>query len=238
MPTQLDSFLNSGAVEILDHIVNNVWPSLNPITDPEQKKRLLEIEKARKQVEERFVETVLGPQKAKNFTDHDAIFEAVSNWVDVSCWHTDVRDSESMAMWKIYGTGTAAVCVQSTLKDVLSSMTVSAGMEVYAGKVEYYDYKNDLVGNDEPVGLYFQKSRYYEFEKELRIIMFPSGPIDATERRDGFGTKIEVNPRALIKSVMVSPAASEWFHELIKLVLSESGYDVPVSKSSIPFRRI
>ena len=237
MPTQLDSFLNSGAVEILDDVVNNLWPSAERVLDPERQRKLQEIAAARRRVEEREVDTVLGPQKARDYPSHDSIFEAVSKWVDVSCWHTDVRGAESMAMWKIYGAGAAAVCVQSTLRDVMESMAIPSDLQVYAGMVSYFDYKNDLVGNDVPINLYFQKSTYYEFEKELRIVMFPSKAIEANTPREQFGTKVSVDPKRLIKSVMVSPAASDWFNELVQLVLNEAGFDVPVAKSSIPFRK-
>ncbi|UZS69576.1 hypothetical protein [Pseudomonas syringae] len=239
MPTNLDSFLGSGAAEMLDHVVNNLWPS--PVSDENkyqvaQEKKLAAAD-AKANFQERTVSTVLGHVRAEDYPSHLAIFTAVSNWVDVSCWHTDVSNAESMAMWKIYGGGSAAVCVESTLGALIGAMTLPNDVVMHTGIVNYLDYQNACVGIDDPLRVYFQKSHFYEFEKELRIILYPAAHMDPRTLRPELGRKIAVAPKQLIQSVLVSPASSAWFHELIELILKEAGFDVLVSKSKIPFRR-
>lgn len=157
--------------------------------------------------------------------------------MDVSCWHTDAGGAESMAMWKIYGAGAAAVCVQSTLSTVIEAMRIPDQMIVHAGIVTYLDYQNDYVGNEDPKQVYFQKSRPYAFEKEVRLIMYPSAFIDPRQPRLEPGSKVMVDAKHLMQSVLISPAASTWFQELIEVVLREAGFAVPVKSSKIPYRR-
>lgn len=238
MPTDLDSFVGSGMAEVLDMVANNLWPSAVPDTSDGRALREKEeaISVARAQFEARMVDTVLGPVRAEDYLSHSAIFAAVSNWVDVSCWHTDVRNVESMAMWKIYGGGATAVCVESTLQAVAGSLILPDDVAMHAGVVSYFDYQNAYVGTDDPLSVYFQKSHFYEYEKELRIVVHPLAQMDPRTERAEPGRKIAVDPKRLIQSVLVSPASSAWFHELIELVLKEAGFNILVTKSKIPFR--
>lgn len=237
MPTDMDSFMGGGMAEMLEHVVNELWPAAGVGSDHSLLDKKAAAEHARTRFNERMVNTVLGPVRAADFPSHSAIFQAVSHWVDVSCWHTDAGDAESMAMWKIYGAGTAAVCVQSTLESVVSAMRYPDSMDLHAGVVSYLDYQNDYVGSDDPKQVFFQKSRHYEFEKELRIIMYPSRTVDPRTSRAEAGSKVAVNAKQMIQSVLISPAASPWFRDLIELVLREAGFTVAVADSKIPFRR-
>lgn len=237
MPTDLDSFMGSGVAQMLDHVVNGLWPAAVADRDQPTLHGKVAADCARAQFDERVVPTVLGPVRAEDYPTHSAIFEAVSDWVDVCCWHTEAGGAESMAMWKIYGAGAAAVCVQSTLGAVIEAMHISDQMIVHAGIVTYLDYQNDYVGNEDPKQVYFQKSRPYAFEKEVRFIMYPSAAIDPRQPRLEPGSKVAVDAKHLIQSVLISPAASAWFQELIEVVLREAGFAVPVKSSKIPFRR-
>ncbi|WP_447650440.1 hypothetical protein [Pseudomonas abietaniphila] len=237
MPTDLDSFMGSGVAQMLDHVVNGLWPaSIEDRGQPALDTKAA-ADCARAQFDERVVPTVLGQVRAEDYPTHSAIFEAVSDWVDVSCWHTDDGGAESMAMWKIYGAGAAAVCVQSTLGAVMEAMRIPDQMIVHAGIVTYLDYQNDYVGNEDPKQVFFQKSRPYAFEKEVRLIMYPSAETDPRQPRLEPGSKVAVDAKHLIQSVLISPVASAWFQELIEVVLREAGFAVPVKSSRIPYRR-
>ena len=237
MPTDLDEFLGSDFGELLDVAINSSWPSVSPDTSEEgRREKEDEINKAKSNYENRTIKTIFGPQKASEFADYSSVQKAVSNWVDVSCWHTDASDVESMAMWKIYGGGSASVCVESTVGEVIRSMSIAPELNVYAGVVSYIDYRNDYVGVDEPLNFFFNKSKYYAFEKELRFVLHSTLLKDLNVPRNEFGTSVDVDPMVLIKGVMVSPAASQWFFDLIELVMKDSGYSVPVSRSKIPLR--
>lgn len=239
MPTELDEYLGSDLAELLDVALNSSWPSMSPDTSEEgRRKKEDAIKKAKSNYENRTIKTIFGPQKASQFADYSSVQKAVSNWVDVSCWHTDASDVESMAMWKIYGGGSASVCVESTVGEVIRSMSIAPELNVYAGVVSYIDYRNDYVGVDEPLKFFFNKSKYYAFEKELRFVLHSTLLKDLNVPRNEFGTSVDVDPMVLIKGVMVSPAASQWFFDLIELVMKDSGYSVPVSRSKIPLRKL
>lgn len=236
MPTELDGYMAGDMPELLDLSLNSMWPTITPLTDEEVLKKGFATSAALDLVKNRTVNTILGAVRASDYPNDNSLFEAVSHWVDVSCWHTDESDSESMAMWKIYGAGSAAVCVESTLQDVISSMDIPEDRQVYAGKITYLDYKNDYVGGENFFGVFFQKSKFYDYEKELRVVIYPAGNTDPKTVRSEAGTKVNVDPKKLIKSVLVSPASSPWFHELIEKVLKEAGFTVPVLQSMIPIR--
>lgn len=237
MPTDLDSLIGGGAIDRLDYLANYLLPSFFAADNKSSEQRELKRQEVLSRFNERTINTVLGPLQASTQKTYSAVFEKVAQWVDISCWHTDASNIESMAMWKIYGAGEAAVCIESTLADVIASLDFPDDMMVHAGKVTYLDYKNNYVGNDDPLKVYFHKSKYYEFEKELRIVVYPSTPIDVWADRVAPGTKVNVNPTRMVHSVMVSPASSSWFHELITQIMNEAGFDVSVKKSEIPFRR-
>lgn len=236
MPTDLDSFMGAGMAETLDLVINGIWPAVASDKDQAALEKQATMAVAKAKIEGRKVSTVLGNVRAEDYPSHSAIFAAVSNWVDVSCWHTDVSDMESMAMWKIYGAGTAAVCIESTLQAVIEAITLSDDVIMHAGVVNYLDYQNDYIGTGDLLGIYFQKSRFYAFEKELRIVMYPSTHMDPRTPRAEPGRKIAVDPRKLIKSIIVSPASNAWFHELIEMIVKDAGLDAAVTKSRIPIR--
>jgi len=237
MPTQLDGWMGSGVAEMLDLVVNNVLPSLSLNSSPEERaKRAQEHDLAQERFKNRTVNTVFGHQRIEDYPHYSNLFEAVSHWVDVSCWHMDVGASESMAMWKIYGSGSAAVCIESTVGDVIKSMEIPQDIQLIADKVFYLDFEADYVGIDNPLSVFFHKSKYYEFEKELRFIVYSAATIDPKLERDSFGTKIAIDPKQLIKRILVSPAAGSWFLDLVGLIMKEAGFGIEVVKSKIPLR--
>lgn len=237
MPTDLDSFLGSESATLLGMAINSMVANFSfDKDDAARKRKQAEVVEAKLQYDCRTVSTVFGPMKTSKDFDYSSIIKATSNFVDISCWNTDASEIESMAMWKIYGGGSASVCVESTLGNVLSSMSAPRGFNIYTGLVSYLDYKKDFIGIDDPIKFFFNKSKLYEFEKELRFVLCPVLLEDVKAPRVQFGTSVTVDPKVLIKGVMVSPAASTWFFDLIELVMKDSGYSVPVSRSKIPLR--
>lgn len=237
MPTFLDSWMGNGESELLDIVVNHTLPCLLPVSDEEVRtKKKIDRDMALKIYNERTVETILGHQKVEDFTSYSSIFEAVSEWVDVSCWHKGVSATESMAMWKIYGAGSAAICIESTVGDVIAAMDVPDGVKLVCGDVSYLNYETDYVGSENPFNVFFTKSHFYEFESELRFIIYPAGIIDIKKARNELGAGIKIDPKRLIKRVMVSPTSSSWFLELIGLIMKDAGFSLEVVKSKISLR--
>lgn len=237
MPTNFDSLVGGGTIDRLDYFANYLLPSFFSQDDKGAEQREIKRQEVLAKFNERTISTVFGSLQAPTHMTYAGVFEKAAQWVDISCWHTDASNVESMAMWKIYGAGDAAVCIESTLADVISSLDFPSTMVCHADRVTYLDYKKDYIGDDDPSKIYFHKSKYYEFEKEVRIVIYPSTGVDVWADRGGPGTKVSVNPMQMIHAVMVSPASSSWFHELITQIMSEAGFKVPVKKSEIPFRR-
>ena len=106
MPTELDNFLGSLSAELLNITVESLFASF--ATNLDEDARKVEQEKVREAKFNhlnRTVSTVFGPLKVSEGFGYSSVIKAASNWVDISCWHTDSSDVESMAMWKIYGGG-------------------------------------------------------------------------------------------------------------------------------------
>lgn len=237
MPTKLDGFMGSGVAEMLDIVMNNVIPGLFRDSSPDERaEREAERDAAKKKYSNRTISTVFGPQRVDDYPSYSSLFESVSHWVDISCWHMDVGAAESMAMWKIYGSGSAAVCIESTVGDVISAMDIPQDIQLVADKVSYLNFESDYVGVDNPLSVFFQKNGWYEFEKEFRFILHKATSLDPRSKRDGYGTNIAIKPDSLIKRVMVSPASSAWFHELVGLIVKEGGLKSEVVRSKIPLR--
>jgi hypothetical protein len=237
MPTQLDGWVGSGVAEMLDIVVNNVLPSLSLNSSAEERvRREIEHDAAQERFKNRTINTVFGRQRIEDYPHYSSLYEAVSHWVDISCWHMDVGAPESMAMWKIYGSGSAAVCVESTVADVIGSMDIPQDIQLIADRVSYLNFESDYVGIDNPLSVFFHKSGWYEFEKELRFVIHKAANLDPRLERSGYGTKIAIDPKLLIKRVMVSPTSSSWFLDLVGLIMKEAGFKVEVVKSKIPLR--
>lgn len=236
MPTDLDSWLGSGVAEMLDIVANNVLPGLSLSSNAEDRaKREAEHDAAQERFKNRTINTVFGPLRVQDYPDHSSIFESVSHWVDISCWHMDVG-AESMAMWKIYGSGSAAVCIESTIGDVIAAMDIPQDIQLIADKVSYLNFESDYVGIDNPLSVFFHKNGWYEFEKELRFVVHQTKVLDPRNARVEYGTNIVIKPELLIRRVMVSPASSAWFLELVGMIAKEAGLKVEVAKSKISLR--
>jgi hypothetical protein len=157
--------------------------------------------------------------------------EFESNFTYVSCWHEN--ESESDAMWRIYGGLTGAVAVQSTFGRLCATVErasepLRSGMppdnpRILCGRVKYLDFINW-----KPPQLwtarYFQKRRPFEMDHEVRAVLkylpFVASEtgnyhfddaryvVDTSQLREGLSLKIGL--RELIAKIHVSPFAPNW----------------------------
>jgi hypothetical protein len=228
--------MGSGVAEMLDVVTNSAFPCIDELSPEELVERTRVIDLAHEKFTNREVVTIFGPQRVEDYPHYSNLFEAVSQWVDVSCWHMDVGASESMAMWKIYGSGSASVCIESTVGNVIDAMIIPDGMQLVSDRVTYLDFASDSVGSAHPLSVFFHKSRFYEFENELRFLVYPLTISDPRLERSEAGTKIAINPDVLIKRILISPTSPAWFKDLVGLILKGVGVKVEVVKSKIPLR--
>lgn len=191
-----------------------------------------------------YLESVVSSWK-KHYSDHNVAVEQWKSDLDVyrestyiSCWNR--ASSMSIAMWDMYGGGTESVAVRSTthkLQEVIrvnSKLLEEHGLIGTLAEVEYVEgLKNpdDEVqeriyqimferDRDINVGLFSIKPSVYEFEHEVRAILYPKrellSPLEVPHP-NMTGLSLSLNPEGddtqsligFIDSVYVHPMLEE-----------------------------
>lgn len=144
-----------------------------------------------------YLESVISSWK-KQYNDHSLAVQQWKSDLDVfrestyiSCWNR--ASSMSLAMWEMYGGGSESVAVRSTiskLKGLIEGNAPFLEREGLAGDVAEVEYLEGLKNPDEGVqeriyeiiferdrdlrlGLFTIKPNAYEFEHEVRAILYP-----------------------------------------------------------------
>lgn len=150
--------------------------------------------------------------------------EVFRNKIYISSWN--IFDSESYAMWKIYGEK-YGVAIQSTvqkLNEIIREMD-----DTYLRKVKYIN--DSLVYapvDDGPdfIDYFTSKKKFYSYEKEVRIIQIAEPNMKKTIKLGSVSD--------LISKIYISPFAEEWYGDLVKTIIQERyGENIEVIKSGI-----
>lgn len=207
--THLDAFLLSGVAERLDFMVNRALPGIRQMNSVEREEYQAENDRILSEIDTKKLITVFGEYSKRDYSD---IFKRQKDWLDVCCWHQN--EQESMAMWKIYGAATSAVCIETTVQSLADSVRANDGSKLYLSDVDYIDYKTEHFQKQHILSPYLHKSKFYLFEQEIRLIKYNPDSDLRSERTD-LGSYLDVDLNRLIKVVRVSPEAPNWFFELI-----------------------
>lgn len=130
----------------------------------------------------------------------------------INCW--SVSSDESYALWKIYlggeKNGVAIRTTVSKLKNAVVNGFDSFSEDFFIGKVKYRSrLKHDELSR---FNVITTKKPFYDFEKELRlfIINYPrsEGGYE-TPYKMSVGRHVQVDLRALIQRIYISPFADE-----------------------------
>ena len=106
--------------------------------------------------------------------------------VGVSCWY--VGDTESHAMWQIFGAG--GVAIESTVEKIKRGLSPAA---VQAKVVQYLDYPQRPATALDPVHVLSFKRSPYQHEKELRFfVTVPDEDVNRIKNLRGLGRSGEV----------------------------------------------
>jgi len=231
------SFLNNGAALALNHLVNNIFPSALPLTTEQKLEKKERSEQYEHQRKNHAFKTVFGDFKSKDH-DFNHIYQRHSEWVDVSCWHAN--NSESMAMWKIYGGHINSVCIVSSVEKLSSAIIKPSNKRIAISKIHYIDHESEHFKSEHPLAPLLHKSKFYTFENEVRLIAYnPNAKILENREKDDAGTLIKVDIDTLIKEIRVAPDAPEWFFKLVRSLTKEKyGLKVEVVKSKIQQYRV
>ncbi len=163
-------------------------------------------------------------------------------WVCVSCWH--MNDTESDAMWKLYGGFGKNVCVQSTFRRLDESLHAHFPDASYPlmGVVRYIDHAKDIIPSDAMLAPYFHKPLEFAHEREVRAILWDY-PIaeDEQPRRvrmedvakdNGIPCPIlELN--RLIERVYVAPKSSPELEARVRVAMDREKVTAPLLRSSL-----
>lgn len=155
----------------------------------------------------------------------------------INCWH--MNESESDAMWKLYGNSTGeTVAIKTTVGRLIKSLGKCA-IDVYIGKIKYEE--QNIPGDN----LYFPvlyKRMPFQHEKELRLCIsspFNSNPPDFTQLKKVLapfdidnksdlyilkeygdkGIPVRVDLNQLINEVIICPNRESFLKDSVEYVM-------------------
>lgn len=160
-------------------------------------------------------------------------FKSGRRFVLVNCWCENTSELDSM--WRKFTEGRYGVAVQTDLESLKSSFICEE--DIHIGKVKYVDYDSEYIRQDAMFPRYLHKRDLYKDEQEIRVIAVPfpfkldSGRL--IEEICEVGQNFEVDIKLLIRKVIVSPRAPDWFFELVRVLLLKYGIESAVESSRL-----
>lgn len=165
--------------------------------------------------------------------------------VYVSCWHAN--ESESEAMWKLYGKSGGSIAIQTTI-DRLETIGPPAESDGPSGIycVRYRDLSRESMDvSDAFDGLarYTYKRPSFSHEREVRLIFrslnfdeISTGPGKIDPRLWPWGRNFKVDLEDLVQKVVISPQSPAWFHDVVKDATKKYGFSFRVEGSEMNLR--
>ena len=165
----------------------------------------------------------------------------------VNCWHAG--QSESAAMWKIYGSPGAGVAIVSNGGRIESALAAEA-KQLNLGAVQYEDPNTFQIGYRNGFDTLMIKRNSYAYEHEVRLVYWDTNDMHDSlanfawnEKHMRFDDIIEdhrpINPGinlacdidVLIERVVVSPFAPSWYMGMIERLRDHLNFKFPISNS-------
>lgn len=175
----------------------------------------------------------------------------------LNCWH--LNSYESAAMWDQYSINGRGIAIQTTVENLMKSLTSEPGIfingedtpddgdkidEIFTfGKVRYIDYDKHLIPENNANAPVFHKRLSFEHEQEFRIAYSVFGDklrewegvsgINESDVETPVGEYIDADIDILIDTLYVSPTSPEWFSELVDMVVERYDLNCEIQKSSL-----
>ena len=130
-------------------------------------------------------------------------------------------------MWGLYATRSAGIAIQTDFKSLRESFKGECA--VYIGKVNYVNYRTDVIPDNHILHTLLHKRYHFEHEREVRAIVAEH----AQPSEQQVGRYSEVDLSILVKQVVVSPLAPDWLSALVQSVANQYGLTAPVRASSL-----
>jgi hypothetical protein len=171
--------------------------------------------------------------------DYEQFKRRMRQSVFINCWHRNQDDSA--AMWALYGKSDCAVALTTTVGQLSDSLKAApGGQEVWIARVEYVKHWRDpkLDLSPDYARIFTYKTKAYEYEKEVRVIIDRTGqgpaqgPAPRMEQ-DSAGILLPVDANALLRSIVIAPDAPPWFEKLVRQSALRYGIKTPVRRSKL-----
>ncbi|QJC81281.1 hypothetical protein [Pseudomonas umsongensis] len=179
-----------GGITAADYIRNSNEPDLLSAADDilgrigdrdgyeERRRRSAELVS---ELRARKFETIFGQESRDNY---EAYLKNARNWLYACCLHT--YDYECHAMWEIYGKEKhpyrgslfdlpegSGFCIETTVARLKENVLLLEGHKFALSMVDYINH-SDASATENPLHQFTRKARHFEFEKEVRLIAWPT----------------------------------------------------------------
>ena len=151
----------------------------------------------------------------------------------INCWCGG--ETESVAMWELYGTAVGSIAIQSTYKKLLEALPDTT----YLGMVQYQDYSSleDVIPSENVMDPFMHKRKEHEHEKEVRAFNWilggrtREGPINLDELPEGI--KVDIDIDKVVETIRVRLKTPTWVKGAIENLLKKYAWDMKVISSRI-----
>ncbi len=118
----------------------------------------------------------------------------------INCWHGG--ETESGAMWRLYGTTEGSIVIQSTYSKLANALPD----EAYMGMVQYKNYSNleDWVPGSNLLSRFIHKRKEFEYEKEVRAFIWELPDRHGINNMPN-GIKVEIDIDKVVETIRVQP---------------------------------
>jgi hypothetical protein len=154
--------------------------------------------------------------------------------VFINCWHRSQDDSA--AMWALYGKSECAVALTTTVGQLADTLRgVEKEHDISIERVEYVKHWSDpkLDVSPDYARIFSYKTKAYEYEKEVRVIIDRTGQKHAGVELAQPGIVIPIDACKLLRSIVIAPDAPPWFEALVRQSASRYGVKAPVRRSKL-----
>ena len=145
----------------------------------------------------------------------------------INCWHGG--ETESAAMWRLYGTAAGSITIQSTYERLVSALPDDS----HTGLVQYIDYSNleDKIPWGNIMSPFMYKRKEFEYEKEVRAFIWNTEGIEADNLPPGIKKDIDIDK--VVETIRVQPTTPGWIRTTIKKLLDQYDCGAKVMESQI-----
>ena len=166
--------------------------------------------------------------------DYEQFKRRMRESVFINCWHRNQDDSA--AMWALYGKSDCAVALTTTVGQLGDTLKAAhTEHEAWIARVEYVKHWRDPKLDISPdyARIFAYKTKAYEYEKEVRVIIDRTGAHDRIGGDHEAGIVIPVDGTRLLRSIVIAPDAPPWFEKLVRQSALRYGIKAPVRRSRL-----